>query len=163
MATHSSVLAWRIPGTGEPWWAAVYGVAQSWTRLKRLSSSSSRLQPTRLLCPWDFPGNSPGVDCHFLLQGIFPTQVSNLGLLHCRQMLYCLSHLNVEYEERGICCTPKVLFNYSFNKSSIFHISGTVLGSGNKIKWSLQIGNIPIFMKSGTKVVNRQTNITSMK
>ena len=39
-ATHSSVLAWRIPGTGGAWWAAVYGVAQSWTRLKRLSSSS---------------------------------------------------------------------------------------------------------------------------
>ena len=32
MATHSSVLAWRIPGMAEPaWWAAVYGVAQSWT------------------------------------------------------------------------------------------------------------------------------------
>ena len=31
MATHSSVLAWRIPGTGVAWWAAVYGVAQSWT------------------------------------------------------------------------------------------------------------------------------------
>ena len=29
------------PRDGEPWWAAVYGVAQSWTRLKRLSSSSS--------------------------------------------------------------------------------------------------------------------------
>ena len=28
MATHSSVLAYRIPGTVEPWWAAVYGVAQ---------------------------------------------------------------------------------------------------------------------------------------
>ena len=42
MATHSNVLAWRIPGTGEPWWAVVYGVAQSWTRLKQLSSSSSR-------------------------------------------------------------------------------------------------------------------------
>ena len=41
MATHSSVLAWRIPGTGGAWWAAIYGVAQSWTRLKRLSSSSS--------------------------------------------------------------------------------------------------------------------------
>ena len=39
MATHSSVLAWRIPGTGGAWWAAVYGVAQSWTRLKRLSRS----------------------------------------------------------------------------------------------------------------------------
>ena len=41
MATYSSVLAWRIPGTGGAWWAAVYGVAQSWTGLKRLSSSSS--------------------------------------------------------------------------------------------------------------------------
>ena len=41
VATHSSVLAWRIPGMGGAWWAAVYGVAQSRTRLKRLSSSSS--------------------------------------------------------------------------------------------------------------------------
>ena len=38
-----------------------------------------------------FPGNSTGVDCHFLLQGIFLTQGSNLGLPHCRQMLYRLS------------------------------------------------------------------------
>ena len=30
--------------------------------------------------------------CHFLLQGIFLTQGSNPGLLHCRQMLYHLSH-----------------------------------------------------------------------
>ena len=41
MATHSSVLAWRIPGTGGALWAALYGVSQSPTRLKRLSSSSS--------------------------------------------------------------------------------------------------------------------------
>ena len=40
------------------------------------------LQPARLLCPWDFPGKSTGVGCHFLLQGIFPTQASNLHLLH---------------------------------------------------------------------------------
>ena len=39
MATHSSVLVWRIPGTGDAWWAAVYGVSQSRTQLKRLSSS----------------------------------------------------------------------------------------------------------------------------
>ena len=39
MATHSSILAWRIPGQAR--WAAIYGVAQSRTRLKRLSSSSS--------------------------------------------------------------------------------------------------------------------------
>ena len=30
--------------------------------------------------------------CHFLLQGIFLTQGSNLGFLHCRQILYHLSH-----------------------------------------------------------------------
>ena len=41
MATHSSVLAWRIPGMGEPGGLPdVYGVAQSQTRLKQLSSSS---------------------------------------------------------------------------------------------------------------------------
>ena len=45
-----------------------------------------------LLHPWDFPGKSTGVGCHFLLQRIFPTQGSNLGLLHCRKMLYCLNH-----------------------------------------------------------------------
>ena len=42
MATHSSVLAWRIPRDGGAWWVAVYGVVQSRTRLKRLSSRSSR-------------------------------------------------------------------------------------------------------------------------
>ena len=51
-----------------------------------------RLQPASLLCPWDFPGSSTGVDCHFLLQGIFPNQGSNPGLPHCRQTLYRLSH-----------------------------------------------------------------------
>ena len=38
--------------------------------------------PTRLLCPWDFPGKNTGVGCCFLLQGIFPTQGLNLPLLH---------------------------------------------------------------------------------
>ena len=47
-----------------------------------------RLQPARLLCPWDFPGKNTAVGCHFLLQGIFPTQGSNLHLLHGRQILY---------------------------------------------------------------------------
>ena len=41
---------------------------------------------------WNFPGKNTGVDCHSLLQGIFRTQGSNPGLLHCRQILYHLSH-----------------------------------------------------------------------
>ena len=41
---------------------------------------------------WNFPGKSTGGGCHFLLQGIFPTQGLNLGLPHCRQTLYHLSY-----------------------------------------------------------------------
>ena len=37
---------------------------------------------------WDPPGKNTGVGCHSLLQGIFPTQASNLDLLHHRQILY---------------------------------------------------------------------------
>ena len=40
------------------------------------------LQPIRILCPWDSLGKNTGVGCHFLLQGIFPIQGSNPGLLH---------------------------------------------------------------------------------
>ena len=43
------------------------------------------------LCAWDFPGKSTGAGCYFLLQGIFPTQGSTLGLLLFRQILYHLS------------------------------------------------------------------------
>ena len=42
--------------------------------------------------PWNSPGQNTGVGSLFLLQGIFPTQGSNPGLLHCRQILYPLSH-----------------------------------------------------------------------
>ena len=42
----------------------------------------------RLLYPCDSPGKNTGVGCHALLQGIFQTQGSNLGLLHCRWVLY---------------------------------------------------------------------------
>ena len=64
---------------GGAWWAAIYGVAQSRTRLKRLSSSSSSSSSLSLL------------------RGIFPTQGrsnpgSNPSLPHCRQILYQLSH-----------------------------------------------------------------------
>ena len=38
-------------------------------------------EPTRLFCPWNFPGKNTGVDCHFLLQGILLTQGSNPSLL----------------------------------------------------------------------------------
>ena len=42
---------------------------------------------TKLLCPWDSSGKNVGVGCHFLLQGIIPTQRLNPGLLYFRQIL----------------------------------------------------------------------------
>ena len=39
----------------------------------------------------DSPSKNTGVGCHALFQGNFLTQGSNPGLLHCRQILYCLS------------------------------------------------------------------------
>ena len=73
-------------------WKIINGV---WSSENLVVSNS--LQPygpssVRLLCLRDSPGRNTGVGCHFL-QGIFLTQGLNLGLLHCRQILYHLSHL----------------------------------------------------------------------
>ena len=53
----------------------------------------------------DSPGKNTGVGCHALLQGIFPTQGSNLGLPHYRQILYCLS-----YQGSPDLCGPKQFY-----------------------------------------------------
>ena len=47
----------------------------------------------------DSPGKNTGVGCHVLLQGIFPTQVPNPGLLHCKWILYHLSHQGSSLQE----------------------------------------------------------------
>ena len=91
------------------WWATAHGVTRSQTQLKQLSTHTAcmcvlsysvesdslqphRLQPARLLYPWNSPGKNTTVGSHSPLQGFFLTQGSNLGLLHCRQILYHLSH-----------------------------------------------------------------------
>ena len=58
------------------------GVVQSLNRVQLLQPQG--LQPTSILCPWDFPGKSTRVDNHSLLQGIFQIQGSNPGLLYFR-------------------------------------------------------------------------------
>ena len=100
------------PKDGGAWWAAVHGVAKSQTQLKRLSSSSSSsssISSVQSLGRVQLFSTSWTVVCQtpqsmefsrqeywnvwpFLLQGIFPTQGLNLGLLYGRQILYCLCH-----------------------------------------------------------------------
>ena len=54
-----------------------------------------------LLCPWDHLGKNTGGGSHALLQGIFPTQELNLGLLHCRQIPYHMSHQGTPSKGKG--------------------------------------------------------------
>ena len=51
------------------------------------------LQPTRLLCPWNFSGSNTGVGCHLLLLGIFQTQGFNQRLLYWQLDSLPQSHL----------------------------------------------------------------------
>ena len=53
---------------------------------------SNSLWPHGLYSLWNSPGQNTGVGSLSLLQGIFPIQGSNPGLLYCRQILYQLSH-----------------------------------------------------------------------
>ena len=61
-------------------------------KVKVAQSCPTLCDPHGLYRPWNSPGQNTGVGSHSLLQGIFPTQGSNPGLPHCRQILYQLSH-----------------------------------------------------------------------
>ena len=74
---------------GLPKWAQCGSVTHS---VVSDSLQAHELWPTRLLCPWDSPGKMAGGGCHAPLQGIFPTQGSNPGVSHCRQIPHCLRH-----------------------------------------------------------------------
>ena len=58
----------------------------------KVTQSCPTLQNHGLYSPWNSPGQNTGVDSLSLLQGIFPTQGLNPGLLHCRRILYQLSY-----------------------------------------------------------------------
>ena len=77
----------------------------TWTQVRNLNTLSSfqsesescsvmsdSLRPHGLYSPWNSPAQNTGVGSLSLLQGIFPTQGSNLGLPHCRWIPYQLSH-----------------------------------------------------------------------
>ena len=64
----------------------IYGESESPSFL------SDSLRPHGLYSPWNSPGQNTGMGSCSFLQGIFPTRGSNPGFLHCRQVLYLLSH-----------------------------------------------------------------------
>ena len=93
---------------------------------------SDSLQPHGLHSPWNSPAQNTGVGSLSLLQGIFPTQGSNPGLLHWRRILYQLSH-------KG---SPRILewVAYPFSKGSSqprdwTQVSRTVGESPRILEW----------------------------
>ena len=64
------------------------------------------LWPHGLYRRWNSPGQNTGVGSRSLLQGIFPNQEWNPGLLHCRWILYQLSHSSVQWLSRVQLCNP---------------------------------------------------------
>ena len=83
---------------------------------------------------WDFSGKNNGVSCHFLLQGIFPTQGLNLHLLHCRWILYCWAT-----QEALII----VLFEKKFLKWSLSLLDLRVFWSIKKVSISKKVEKLP--------------------
>ena len=77
-----------------------------WSEVKVAQSCPTLCDPVD--SPWNSPDQNTGVGSLSLLQGIFPTQGSNPGLPHCRQILYQLSHqesLVVVLEDNFLRCS----------------------------------------------------------
>ena len=111
------------PGSGVPSFMSQEHPGESATLTYQLSVPLGRKWKWKLcltLCdlysPWDSPGQNIGVSSRSLLQGIFPTQGSNPGLPHCRQILYQLSYqgsllwgeVDGKCFFRGRCISPSV-------------------------------------------------------
>ena len=90
--TSTVVLTWNfsflICALGEIKLATLH---KNWRWLSHVDLFVTPMDTARLLCPWNSLGNT-GVGYSSLLQGIFLTEGSNLGLLLCRQIVYYLSH-----------------------------------------------------------------------
>ena len=92
------------------------------------------LQSARLLCPWGFSRQEYWMGCHALLQGIFPTQESNQGLLHCRRILYQLCY-------QGCLVYFITLPNWAWENSWDYIFEFSLLEICN-ITWSIQEINV---------------------
>ena len=99
-----------------------------WLRLHTPSAGGHGLQPTRLLCPWDFPGKNTGVGYYFLPQGIFLTRGLNpsfLCFLHWQADSLPLPYLGSPWTVSNICfSTPEVRDRSDkVNITSSFHVA----------------------------------------
>ena len=84
---------WLMVVLSSPWQAtSMLNILNFFIEFWRWTAKKCVALTTCLYSPWNSPGQSTGVGSLSLLQGIFPTQGSHPGLLHCRWILYQLSH-----------------------------------------------------------------------
>ena len=107
---------------------------------KSHSVVSDSLQPHGLYRPWNSPGQSTGVGSHFLLQGIFPTQGSNLGLPHCRRIFYQLSHQGSPRILEWVACPFSSGSSWPRNWTGVFCIAGRFFTN-----WAIREAGLPLF------------------
>ena len=88
---------------------------------------SNSLWPHGLYSPWNSPGQNTGVGSHTLLQGIFPTQGSNPGPPHCRQIPYQLSRQGSPEP------LPNSLWKCSPHSSSFHKRHSSAPGRGSRV------------------------------
>ena len=144
---------------------------------------SYSLQSHGLYCPWNSLGKNTGVGWYFLVQGIFPTQGSNPGLPHCRQILYHLSHqgkgkhlinsfntkvMKLEFKPISYLCiqTSKLLLGRTKCLRPKFRIQGLILAlpltSWVTFSKSLHLSDC-IFLIHKMKVINFVTSLSDDK
>ena len=73
------------------------------------------LQPGWFFCSWDSAGMNTGGGSHSLLQRIFPTQGSNLGIPYCKQILYHLSHQGSPIQSMCVLCSVTLVTSDSLS------------------------------------------------
>ena len=138
------------------------------------SAMSDSLRPHGLYSPWNSPGQNTGVGSLSLLQGIFPTQGSNPGIPHHRQIPYQLSHQGSPWRTvDGVMLQRSVAWsNLHFNKTTPtavgkiiweegpLHMVEQVLkhkGAGQADKWGVKSGpsllpkawpGLPLFIRA---------------
>ena len=102
----------------EPNWVPVF-----WPLcLLNVKVMSDSLRSHGLYSPWNSPCQNTGVGSLSLLQGIFPTQGSNPGLPHCRQILYQLRHKRSPYKNWGVIIYNIVLVSSVQWSDSVIHM-----------------------------------------
>ena len=123
---------WSANGLAGSRW--LIHVIRNWSWWSESSSVvSNSLLPHGPYGSWNSPGQDTGVGSHFLLQGIFPTKVSNPSLLHCRQILYQLSH------EGSPKILERVAYTFSNRSSWLWNQTGvSCIAGGFFTNWAMR-------------------------